>query len=26
MNYTACGECGFYRGRKILATATEAKE
>ncbi len=26
MNYRACGECGFYRGRKVLETATEAKE
>ena len=25
MNYRACGECGYYRGRKVMETAADAK-
>jgi large subunit ribosomal protein L32 len=25
-NYTACGGCGYYRGRKILKTASESEK
>ena len=26
MNYRACGECGYYRGRKVTETAGAEKE
>ena len=25
-NYRACGECGFYRGRQVVKTASEEKK
>ncbi len=25
MNYRACGECGHYRGRKVIKTAADAE-
>lgn len=26
MSHRACGECGHYRGRKVLVTAAEKKQ
>ena len=26
LNYRACGECGYYRGRQVVMTASETKK